>query len=580
MKHQNRFSSRCQWLLTMLLLATMPTALTGRVSAQDGFENNSTRKIRVQPDKLSARVGTAINWETDFDVAQKQSKETGKPIFWYVPSVNGTFMDRQPEIDRYMQAGPFSWPSIIRLINEQSVPLRAVARGELADTFGLKVYQFVEPGFIVVSPKGKAVLTANRLTTLHPHWLFNQIAHAVNVDASWESLAGETSEEATNAWQWFGQLSGPPADDDIQRMKESNDPVVHFLAGCALFRCGQQTTAKELWSESAKRFDDSPMGWKMACESQGIGPFVRGFEVFGGLPNELNRANQTSITSGCPSPVYSETELWERGTDYLLGMQDVTGGVFDSDYDFGGTDSLPNVHVAVTALVGLALLESYERADGDGRRERIADAIARAAEYVADDSHLNFDDRDEILWAQAYRVRFLAAVKGWKPSEPIAATGLQHAVEQLEKLQLNNGSWFHEYANAFVTGTALTALHHARLQGATVNSDKVNRGIERLESQRMDNGAYPYATRRPGSRQSGSDQDIAASGGRISVCELARRQWGEIDDSGLVQAVTQSLDHHDVMASALKYDDHTSNYAYGGFFFWYDMQAERSDQPD
>ena len=43
-------------------------------------------------------------------------------------------------------------------------------------------------------------------------------------------------------------------------------------------------------------------------------------------------------------------------------MQRTNGGYYDSDYDFGGTDSLPNVHVAVTALVGMALLDARERA--------------------------------------------------------------------------------------------------------------------------------------------------------------------------------------------------------------------------
>jgi hypothetical protein len=28
-----------------------------------------------------------------------------------------------------------------------------------------------------------------------------------------------------------------------------------------------------------------------------------------------------------------------------------------------------------------------------------------------------------------------------------------------------------------------------------------------------------------------------------------------------------------LLERALKYDDHTTTFAYGGFFFWYDMQA-------
>ena len=30
---------------------------------------------------------------------------------------------------------------------------------------------------------------------------------------------------------------------------------------------------------------------------------------------------------------------------------------------------------------------------------------------------------------------------------------------------------------------------------------------------------------------------------------------------------------HDNLTAALKYDDHTDNMGYGGFFFWYDMRG-------
>ena len=41
----------------------------------------------------------------------------------------------------------------------------------------------------------------------------------------------------------------------------------------------------------------------------------------------------------------------------------------------------------------------------------------------------------------------------------------------------------------------------------------------------------------------------------------------------LVAAVKNSLDNHKHLAVAYKYDNHTSNMAYGGFFFWYDMRG-------
>ena len=111
--------------LALLVLAVcFPTNLEEVRSQSQG--ENSTTKDRVKPDELSKKAGTAIRWEKKYADALAKSKESGKPIFWYVPSVPGTFMDRKVEVDRYMMAGPFSWPSIIKLINQNCIPLKAV----------------------------------------------------------------------------------------------------------------------------------------------------------------------------------------------------------------------------------------------------------------------------------------------------------------------------------------------------------------------------------------------------------------------------------------------------------------------
>ena len=253
-------------------------------------------------------------------------------------------------------------------------------------------------------------------------------------------------------------------------------------------------------------------------------------------------------------------------------MQNENGGVFDSDYDFGGADSLPNVHAAVTSLVGLALIAAERKSTDPKRKKEIRIGIDRAVAFVSQDAHLNFNDRDEILWAQAYRVRLLAAM--YRHANNSADLGaLQNAVAQLETLQLRTGGWYHEYANSFVSATALTALYDASQADAIIDRNKVKLGLARLSSQRFANGAYPYATRPEGGKNEGSSKDLAGAGGRISICELARRRWGEVSDAEFTAAVAKSMDYHDLLAKAYKYDNHTSTLAYGGFFFWYDMQA-------
>ena len=525
---------------------------------------NSTAKNRVKPDELSKQAGSAILWEKKYADALAKSKESGKPIFWYVPSVPGTFMDRKVEVDRYMMAGPFSWPSIVKLINQNCIPLKVIPTKALSQQFKLQVYDFVEPGFLIVQPDEQIKLSANRMTTLHPEWIFKTLANALGDSSNWNDYSGSKLGLSQT-------LNATPA--EIEGLLRGNSMDAKLLAGMALFRRGQHEKAKRVWSESATAHPDHPLAWKAACEAQGFGPFCRGFEVFDSLPESAYKIpDSKNITSAALPGAFSEEELWQRSVNYLLGMQRADGGYFDSDYDFGGADSLPNVHTAITSLVGLALLEAEQKSTDTEKNREIRSAIERIAAFVSNDANVNLSDRDEILWAQAYRVRFLAAVQKQAGNDAVFAS-LQSAVKQLENLQLSTGGWYHEYANSFVSATALTALFDASLVGVKVDSDKVASGLKRLSSERFANGAYPYATRRNGGTGEGTDKDLAGGGGRISICELARRRWGQVSDSDFEAAVNKSMGYHDLLAKALKYDDHTSTLAYGGFFFWYDMQA-------
>ncbi|MEQ1904292.1 MAG: hypothetical protein ABL888_08920 [Pirellulaceae bacterium] len=537
---------------------------------------NSTEKIRVQPNTLASRVGTAIQWETDYATALAKARQANRPIFWYIPSIPGTFMDRQPEIDRYMMAGAFSWPAIINLINEKTVPLRAVPLESEAKKFGLATYDFIEPGFLVVSTNEIPAVVADRLTTQQPKWLFQILAKSLGEARSWVEVSGQQgSDKIESAWQLAEQKEWQFGENDWIALEKENSIELKLLAGMMAFRTGRQRAAKEIWERASEQFPQHPLGWKAACEAQGIGPYVRGFEVFTPVSDAvkvpLNGALR--ITSSAPIGSWSESQLWKSSVSFLLGMQDETGGFFDSDYDFGGTDGLPNVHVAITSLAGLALLDALDRCESAPLKERIQNAIDRAVLFVSNDRNLNLHDRDEILWAQAYRVKLLAAV-GKRLNSASTMKSLQLAVKELERLQMQNGSWYHEYPNSFVTGTALSALHSARESGASVSSDSAEKGLERLAKQRYRNGAFPYAVRQAEPPEAPeAEGSLEASGGRISVCELARHQWGKITDAELAEAANKSLNFHGLMAKALKYDDHTSTYAYGGFFFWYDMQA-------
>ena len=551
--------------------------LASHSSPQIGFspQRNSTKKIRVRPSQQSLRAGSAIQWLGSYQDALAQSKETGKPIFWYIPSVSGTFMDRKTEVNRYMLAGPFSWPAIIDLINQSYIPLKLVpGKGETAQ-FGIEVYQFIEPGFLVVQPDQTISLTADRLTTTNPIWLYHHLAKTVSADKDWLQASDPNGTKELNLWlELLGSEKARTVPDDVLATLQRSEHVeLRLISGMLLHNQGKQQAAIDTWAMIAKDFPEHPLAWKAACEAQRIGPFGRGFEVFGDQL-KIDPAPPTAqrLTSAATDGQFNDEALWRHGIEFLLRMQDQSGGFFDSDYDFGGTDSLPNVYVAVTSLAGLALIEATEVESLGDLREQLSSAIGRALEYVSDPRHLNFDDTDEILWAQSYRIRFLA--KAHTLNYPQATLErLQTATDQLLSLQSSNGSWFHEYPNAFVTGTALVALLDAKDRGANVDQARIDKGLDRLASQRHTNGAYPYDVRRPGRNDAGTGEDLAASGGRLSICELARCGWRQIRPEDLSTAVGLSLTHHHLLEKALKYDNHTNTYAYGGFFFWYDMQA-------
>lgn len=560
-----------------VLLGLAPAAVgwaQSNTRQESAFPQNSTSKKRVEPDEVAARAGTAIRWNTEFELAREQSMMSGKPLFWYVPTVAGTFMDRKPVIDRYMLAGIFSWPAIVNLINERFVPLRLKPGAGEAEKYGLEPYRFVEPGFVVLSAEGELLGKFDRLTTQHPQWLYSRIAGLVGEAKTWSQMAGEPGREGLDGvWKllvesdWSAEIPGsfqPVAGTEME---------LELLRGIQQHRRGQQQKAAETWRSASRLYPDHPLAWKAAMEAQGIGPIGRGFEVFSILPEKAWRAGLDSAGSAAPEATWSEQELWTRSAAFLVGMQAESGGYFDSDYDFGGFDSLANVHVAVTALVGMALLEAQPRITDAALRQRIGGSMERALAFCLDDSRINPLDRDEILWAEAYRVRFAAAANRASGDGRYSAETARLA-KRLENLQLNNGSWFHEYPNAFVTATALIALRDARdLAGVTLDDSRVNLGLKRLENQRFANGAWPYGTRREGEENPRRIEPVPASAGRIPLCELARFRWGAVSSEELARAAATGIEHHELLAKALKYDNHTSTYAYGGFFFWYDMQA-------
>jgi hypothetical protein len=478
-------------------------------------------------------------------------------------------MDRKDSIDRYMNAGPFSWPAIIAVLNQHYVPVKSKPDPQQQIELGLQPYVFIEPGFLILAPSGEMQLKLDRLTTLHPAWLKQVLFQEIS-----QPLVEQTQSAVLEGlWQQFraGQFEQMRFDSDWAGPDEEATEAL-LLEGMVDFRLGRHERAKQKWERASQHHPNHPLAWKAAAEAEGFGPFVRGFEVHRTVGAGAYRAGRGSAGSAAPRGTYTEGDIWGRSTEFLLGMQHENGSYTDCDYDFGGTDSLPNVHVAVTSLVGMALIESRRQLPPDSPWEqKIGSAIRRAAEYVAHDANLNRSDRDELLWALAYRVRFFARLANLERQYLIR---LRSMVTDLELIQLKNGGWHHEYNNPFATATALLALHESASAGAPPRTEVVQSGANSLGRDRLGNGAFPYSSVPAGSKSSaGTDLEMAESAGRMPLCELAIWQIRKSSDQNLIDAVERSFGLNGHLIKALKYDDHTSNLSYAGFFFWYDIRA-------
>ena len=532
---------------------------------------NSTQKLRVPPGELAARVGDAVPWRKDLPSALAEAKQSGKLVFWYVPAVQPSPMDRKPEIDRYLRGGPFSWPSTIDLLATKFVPVAEAAKGDFARQREIVRNRFVEPGYLVLDGDGVARLRVDQITTLHPEWFEAPLRRLADAPAD-----GFPCHPALrDAWATY-RAGDPAAAQKLAEAVLAAGPAptaaaeAHWLVGAALLRFGQREAALARWTELAKELPDQPLAWKAALEVEGHGPFVRGFEDYLPLPAAALAA---APVDGTRLPgVFDEQELWRRGVGFLLGMDGGDGVYRDSIYDFGGTDGLPNVHAAVTCLVGEALLAATSKGAPSplpaALAARAEATLARIRANVEADRMVAASDRDEILWARAYALRFLAA---WARARPADAEAVRPAVQRgvaaLVALQPETGVWFHEYGNPFAIATALQALGCARQSGVDVPQESIDRGLRALAMNRTAAGAFSYGHTASGKPRA----SVEAAAGRMPLCELGLYLFGASDQGRLRAAVEAGQRHHGLLAAVRKYDDHADRHGYGGFFFWFDM---------
>jgi hypothetical protein len=455
------------------------------------------------------------------------------------------------------------------------VPVKLAAAGSAAKDFNVKGLAFIEPGYLVLDGDGKELARVDQIVSSNPEW-FEAPLRRLGKQPAEGFVAAPALKEAWDAYR-RGDLAGARARCEqvlAQKPAAAIAAEARFLNGACLCRSNQKPAALQAWRDLGKDLPEEPWSWKAAMEAEDHGPFVHGFEDFVALPAMVSRDLPTD-GSRAPVGTYTEAQLWQRSTQFLLAMDDGDGTIRDSIYDFGGTDGLPNVYAAVTALAGTALLEADLRAGkgldlGAGSKERIAAMLRRIRLAIADPATVNTDDRDEIVWAYAYRARFLSR---WLQLQPAHAGELapllQQNVDRLQQLQKQNGVWFHEYDNPFVVATALQSLAAAKAAGSKVDQVVVDKGVLALLHCRAKNGAYSYGYSERGEAKS----TLEFGAGRMPHGELALSMSGKGSQDDLRNALNAGLQFHGLLAAVRKYDDHAGPHHIGGFFFWYDMLA-------
>lgn len=551
-------------------------AATAGLRCQDG---NSMQKIRPEPSAMAARAGEAVGFGEDLEEALELAAETGKPVFWYVPTLRSSPMDRQVEIDRYAMAGPFSDPRVVALLQQHFVPVKQVAGGEAAKRFDLRPGKFIEPGWLILDSEGEEIARAHSIVTWSGAWVTTWLARAVGVSPNTLSAdfeGGYGCPARVRAGAYAASRNAGPARVFREAVEggqlEGPEDELMFWRGVMLWVERREDEARRLWKGLGEAAPDSPWAFKAAAEAEGHGPFVRGFEVFG--KPLLFEVMAKEATSMAPAGAFTREQVEFRGKEFLMAMQRSNGGFTECRYDFGGTDSLPNVHVAVSALVARQWLRLPESL----RDSRLEARLRELFRFVTDDANLATSDSDELLWAYTFRIRFLCEWLGAE-RDAGARTALDRSVAALLDMQRENGAWFHEYPNPFAIATALVALAEAADAGVSVPTDAVRRGVAALRFCRSENGAFTYGF----PRSKATRGSVPGSAGRMPLCETALALWDAegkrvesldpADTAEIEKAIVAAETHYDELAKVRKYDDHASRLGYGGFFFWFDVLA-------
>ncbi len=513
--------------------------------------------------------------------AKEEAGRRNRLILWYCMRGPDSPMYRGTLLDQYMKVSIFTDPAVVDLVQAKFVPLRMACDEKLSAATGLRRLEFVEPGFIILTPEGRILHQLDRIRTFNADWVRSALVAVLKQAGACNAPSGESADELIRGGDddlAFGRatpdqkalilrragrfeevlrLPCSPLHRGIallglQRFDEARPELERDGSAEALYHLaaidawtGRDPQAR--WKELVGRHPETPWAWRAASElvkgrdTLRDGPVAHHFDDFFLVPPKGAPAS-TRLPGTHP------LETARRAVAYLLRAQRENGAWNDSRYSYYPSVKIqPNVFVAVTALAALALREWRELDPG-----RIDDAVSRAKRYLLDESHLNPGQNEE-CYAQAYRLLLLAPEKD--------TARMNEIVPRLLALQDKEGFFSHEYPNPFTTAAVVHCLHLARQAGAKVPDSFFQRARGALLKTRGEGGPQAYTAAGPPSSEKNS-------AGRIAPCELALYECG----AGSLGQVAGGLDaywRHLAQLETIRLFDFHSDEELAGFFFFH-----------
>lgn len=563
----------------------------------------------VQDDIASkrARIGSAIEWLSDGHVmidaesitrqlpeqkpvdrdalmaeARKRAAAANRLILWHVIRVPGRHMNRAYILDAYLQAAVFSDSDVAALVRSKFVPLRMASDGRL----GAQTFDFVEPGFLFLSPDGEVVHRVDRIRTFSASWMIHLLRSVLRKYPRYNAPVGEDAEALLAGGDYERALERPldPArkaralrllrrgekagagapplerawialhradfDGAEKALAGIDGREAGYLRSLVEFYTAREAEAANRWRQLAQSGDDA-WAWKSAAnvvterDTLPLGPTPYSLEDVFWHPEEA----YAELPRDTRWPREDAADAARRAVEFLLRNQRSNGGFEDSRYVYCPSPKiLPNVFVAATALAAAALRE-WRSVDP----ARVDRAVERAEAYILNEANLAPGQNEE-CYAQAYRLLYLVGKGG-----DAAIRRMNAIVRRLAEMQDERGFWAHEYPNPFCTAAVMHALWFAKRAGAEGVEPLMARGAAAIRSTRGEGGRQAYSARRA---PSGAQDSMA----RSAMCEAALAMAGE--KAEVDAALADYWAHLEKLESVRVCDFHAIGQL-GGFFYFH-----------